>query len=914
MGFCSIIGNMAGNKNRFDHKNLNFNKGRLEFEPESIPFLPYILLLIGVFTFFSLFSFVDIDADTRRNLFGRVGYGYAYGLFYLFGRGSYQIAYLCIIYGLIFFQNRVFDLIHILLSSFVLILTTSVFSNIFEANITSLKDGGGVLGVFLSQKLQYVFGSHGRFILNAFLFLYGYVRIMKYVPHAGLQERMKLWPIQFWRWANDMRDKYLTKIVKREEEAEFAEEEQESGQSIKATIYGTREKKGSVHSSQNLPWMEIKKVRWGSEIEAEPDSDKSHIPGNRKHYRPSYGVNTVYETFELGAHREPGEDVENSHSLEMASEEIDSDEDNNAESFRFPSVSQTLVEKVESVQPAVKEVSFADGQQFQEVAEDYFDEETVDFSFENEPVRPENSAKLENVAYSTQKAEEDGQGTTAVLTDPADEKQPNLLEDPSTGQASLVPDVKISARSYFINHKILKINQDKARISTMNAKAEKMVARRIEEIILEFGYEAKVTEWQKGPIITRYEITIPQGVKLSRITSLENELKLYLAAKSIRIVAPIPGKSTIGIEVPNLKREDVFLGDILRETAQIKKSNDLSIVIGKGISGNNVTIALNKLPHLLIAGTTGSGKSVAMNSMISSLIYAKSPKDLRFMMIDPKMVELALYEDIPHLLMPVITDPRHASRALAWAVQEMEARYNCVSELKCRDLKSYNQKIDSGLYKNRKKHKKLPYIIIFIDELSDLMMVSGKELEDYITRISQKSRAVGIHLVMATQRPSVDVITGLIKANCPARIAFHVAQKTDSKIILDYNGAEALLGMGDFLYRSPTSSDLQRIQSPYVSEGEIEKIVAEVKKFGKPNYVMINLDEEQVEDEVSDEEESLFNEAWNIVRAENKASASYLQRRLRIGYNKAARLMEMMEERGYVGPQIGSKQREILRS
>ncbi|NUM41224.1 MAG: DUF87 domain-containing protein, partial [Leptospiraceae bacterium] len=433
-----------------------------------------------------------------------------------------------------------------------------------------------------------------------------------------------------------------------------------------------------------------------------------------------------------------------------------------------------------------------------------------------------------------------------------------------------------------------------------------------EEIIKEYGYDSKVVSWEKGPIITRYELTPPPGVKLGRITSLSDELKLYLAVKSIRIVAPIPGKSTIGIEVPNKHREDILLGDMIRESTSLKTSKELTIPLGKDISGKNVLIDLNKMPHLLVAGTTGSGKSVAMNSMISSLLFSKSPEEIRFLMIDPKIVEFAPYEDVPHLLMPVVTDPRKATKALFWAVQEMEARYFNVSNLRCRDLKSYNEKVELPQYKS--KYKKMPYIIIFIDELSDLMMVSGKELEDYIVRITQKSRAVGIHLVMATQRPSVDVITGLIKANCPARIAFHVAQKTDSKIILDYNGADTLLGKGDMLYKSPTSADLQRIQAPYVSEDEVEKIVEECRKFGNPSYVDISLDEEAVLEELAEEDEGLFEEAWEIVRLDRKASASYLQRRMRIGYNKAARLMELMEEKGYVGPQIGSKQREILKS
>ncbi|NBU97977.1 MAG: DUF87 domain-containing protein [Spirochaetia bacterium] len=478
---------------------------------------------------------------------------------------------------------------------------------------------------------------------------------------------------------------------------------------------------------------------------------------------------------------------------------------------------------------------------------------------------------------------------------------------------SMVPQVTFLRKAnYNIPIKLFSSNPQKKSDPMYKLEAE-YIAKKIIEIIRDYGLESKMMHYQKGPIVTRFELAPPPGVKLTRITSLSDELRLYLAVKSIRIVAPIPGKSTIGIEVPNKYREDVLLGDIIRERDEDISSKDLTIVIGKdSISGEIVTIDLNKLPHLLVAGTTGSGKSVAMNAMISYLIFSKSPDEVRFIMIDPKMVEMTLYEDIPHLLLPVITDPRKATKALYWAVQEMESRYALMSDLKCRDIRAYNEKVSSSLIA-RIRHKKMPYIVIFIDELSDLMMVSGKELEDYITRISQKARAVGIHLVMATQRPSVDVITGLIKTNCPARIAFHVAQKTDSKIILDYSGADALLGKGDFLYKSPTSPDLQRIQAPYVTEQEIEKIVQESMTYAKAEYVSMNLDDESFKEESNDDDEESFEEAWIIVKTERKASASYLQRRLRIGYNKAARLMELMEERGYVGPQIGAKPREILK-
>lgn len=477
---------------------------------------------------------------------------------------------------------------------------------------------------------------------------------------------------------------------------------------------------------------------------------------------------------------------------------------------------------------------------------------------------------------------------------------------------SMVPKPKLKKGKYYISPRLLVSHQVPVANILKNDSELDLISRKIEESTGHFGIESKVVTKERGPIITRYEITIPNGIKLNRIVSLSDEIRAYLEVKNIRIVAPIPGKASIGIEVPNRIREDVFLSEILKDTILQHKAKDLSICIGKDISGKLVMIDIAKLPHLLVAGTTGSGKSVSINAMITSLICTRSPEEVRFIMIDPKMVEMTLYEGIPHLLMPVITDPKKATKALSWAIQEMESRYQMISQLKSRDFKSFNEKVDE--YAHAKGFQKLPYIVIFIDELADLMMVSGKDLEEQIQRISQKARAVGIHLVMATQRPSVDVITGVIKANCPARVAFQVAQKTDSRTILDTSGAETLLGKGDFLYRSPTSSDLQRIQAPFIEEKEIESIVEEAKKQGAPAYVEMNWDDETNVEMASDEDEELFDEAWNIVVTEKKASASYLQRRMRIGYNKAARLMELMEMRGYVSPQVGAKPREILRS
>lgn len=431
----------------------------------------------------------------------------------------------------------------------------------------------------------------------------------------------------------------------------------------------------------------------------------------------------------------------------------------------------------------------------------------------------------------------------------------------------------------------------------------------LKNTLAEFGIESDVVNVNRGPVITLYEMQIAPGIKVNRIVGLSDDIAMALAAQRVRIVAPIPGKSAIGVEIPNRYRETVTLGDIIKSEEYQNYSGSLSVALGKDILGKPVMLDLKKLPHLLIAGTTGSGKSVCVNSIIMSLLYNYDPNHLRFIMIDPKMVELQFYNGLPHLLTPVIVDPQVAPMVLKWTMHEMERRYCMLAELNTRDIERYNEKIG----KMRKGGEKLPYIVAIVDEMADLMM-SSKEVEGYITRIAQKSRAVGIHLVVATQRPSVDIITGLIKANFPARIAFQVAQKTDSRTIIDQNGAEKLLGRGDMLYQSPTSSFPMRIQGGFISEDEIERIVNHLCRMGKPSYIDIeeSLLEEEESRELEDMGDELFQEALKIVEETKKASASYLQRRLSIGYNRAARIIEQMEDMGYIGPQIGSKPREVF--
>ncbi len=436
------------------------------------------------------------------------------------------------------------------------------------------------------------------------------------------------------------------------------------------------------------------------------------------------------------------------------------------------------------------------------------------------------------------------------------------------------------------------------------------VKEQLEAVMRDYGIQASVVHATRGPMITQYEVRPEPGVRVNRLLRIQDEIRMHLAAHSVRIVAPIPGKSTIGIELPNNVREGVTLGDLARKDENFfARHRELGIALGKDIAGSNLYVDLARLPHLLIAGATGSGKSVYMNSVIASILYNRSPEEVRFLMVDPKMVELKLYEGIPHLLYPVITDVRKAGRALQWAVQEMERRYQILSKRKVRDIRSFNQKVKEG----RIEHDTMPYVVVLIDELSDLMMVSAKDVEDSIIRLTQKARAVGIHLIMATQRPSVDVITALIKANCPARIAFQVAQKTDSRVILDSNGAESLLGRGDMLYKSPTAAAPVRIQSPMVSEEEIEDIVKEARKHGSPNFVELPGEDMESEGAAEDVDSELLSEAWKIILESGKTSTSYVQRRLRIGYNRAANLIENLEHMGYLGPAIGNRPREILK-
>ena len=461
--------------------------------------------------------------------------------------------------------------------------------------------------------------------------------------------------------------------------------------------------------------------------------------------------------------------------------------------------------------------------------------------------------------------------------------------------------------------------KDRGKASVGDTKANANIIKRT---LANFNISVEMDEVSVGPTVTRYALKPAEGVRISRIVGLQNNLELALAAHPVRIEAPIPGKSLVGIEVPNTSKSTVGLANLIGAPEFAQSEKPLLTVLGRDITGTPHYTDIAKMPHLLIAGATGTGKSVMINTLITSLLYRNGPDTLRLIMVDPKRVELTLYNSIPHLLSPVITDAKRAIMALKWAVTEMDRRYDILEAESVRDIASYHQNVVAPAEENEDTEEEMPepmpYIVVIIDELADLMQSFPRELEANIVRLAQMSRAVGIHLIISTQRPSVNVITGLIKANVPARIALQVASNIDSRTILDASGAEKLLGAGDLLYLSGEMSKPKRMQSPYLSESEVKKVVSHIAKNNEKDDVEVEFTAENTGDLANGEigsgsdEDDLYDEAYEVVLGAGKASTSYLQRKLRVGYARAARLMDMLEERGIIGPQEGSKPREVL--
>ncbi|CEG34127.1 DNA translocase FtsK [Peribacillus simplex] len=485
----------------------------------------------------------------------------------------------------------------------------------------------------------------------------------------------------------------------------------------------------------------------------------------------------------------------------------------------------------------------------------------------------------------------------AVLTETAESGQGNALE--------VFESVEADDNPYYVFPNIELLTPPTYAVHDDEWLGEQTVL--LDQTLKNFNVRAKVVNVTQGPAVTRFEVHPEPGVKVNKVTNLMDDIKLSLAAQDMRMEAPIPGKHTIGIEIPNRKSKPVFLREVLESTEFQEHESPLAVALGLDISGQPIITDLRKMPHGLIAGQTGSGKSVCINTMLVSLLYKATPQELKLLLIDPKMVELAPYNRIPHLVSPVITDVKAATAALKWAVEEMERRYELFVHAGVRDITRFNEQAEkAGQYSS-----KLPYILVIIDELADLMMMSPADVEEAICRIAQKARACGIHLIVATQRPSVDVITGLIKANIPTRIAFSVSSQVDSRTIIDSGGAEKLLGRGDMLFAENGSSKTVRLQGTFVSDEEIDQVVNHVKREQQPKYLF---EQEDLLNraQVTEEADELFFEACEFVVSQQAASASSVQRRFRVGYNRAARLIEMMEQQGVVSESRGSRPRDVL--
>jgi S-DNA-T family DNA segregation ATPase FtsK/SpoIIIE len=511
------------------------------------------------------------------------------------------------------------------------------------------------------------------------------------------------------------------------------------------------------------------------------------------------------------------------------------------------------------------------------------------------------------------KTEAEPPASEIEIAEPLANTGPVIIEEQSNGAMPMVGDQKsldFGGPRIFEFPSMSLLQYEPPARTAVDKEALSQAAVTLEQKLGDFGVKGQVVKIQPGPVVTMFEFLPAPGIKISKITNLTDDLTMALHAQRVRIVAPIPGKGVVGIEVPSRIRETVFLKEILASKEFQESRAKLPVSLGKDIVGKPMVADLAKAPHLLVAGSTGSGKSVAVNAFIMSLLYRHKPSDLRMILVDPKMLELSVYDDIPHLLLPVVTDPSKASLALKWAVGEMERRYRLLAACAVRNITGFNAKVEKYKSGERKPPEQiaedelehLPYIVIILDELADLMMVSGKEVEQAIARLAQMARAAGIHLVIATQRPSVDVVTGLIKANFPTRISFMVSSKIDSRTILDGSGAENLLGRGDMLFMPPGTSRLQRCQGCFVSDDEVERVAEHLKKFGPPEYDMnILADDDSDQKDLSKEDyDPLFDQAVAIVCDTRNASISYLQRRLKIGYNRSARIIERMEHDGII--------------
>ncbi|MCD5323899.1 MULTISPECIES: DNA translocase FtsK [Pontibacillus] len=685
---------------------------------------------------------------------------------------------------------------------------------------------------------------------------------------------------------------------------EVSHSEDESVSEDEYTAYGMEDHQQESKSEDMLVEQEE------SLLEMETDeNDSEWLDEEDDHPSDTMAFDNIDETFDAGVVEQLDTDGENESSVEQPEtnreneSSVEHDRSELEDELEAEEVSEVNQESQEEVHPSEEEDAVALPHSAQQESE----EEVAATQATAEEQRPKRRSRPFNVIMTPRdKRNRDQQKQAPSKTSAQEEMKEEVKVDEEEKEEHKVEEQiekQLPVQSTIPPYHLL--NDPPARVESEDEWIEEQM-QLLETTLHNFHVKAKVVNAMKGPAVTRFEVQPEPGVKVSKITNLSDDIKMSLAAKDIRMEAPIPGKNAIGIEVPNQKSEAVGLQEILESDAFQGESSPLSVGLGLDIEGSPIVTDLKKMPHGLIAGATGSGKSVCINTILVSLLYKASHEDVKFLLIDPKMVELAPYNELPHLVAPVITDVKAATSALKWAVKEMEQRYERFVEEGVRDIDRYNDKMKA----KGRLNDKMPYLVIVIDELADLMMMSPQDVEDAICRIAQKARACGIHLLLATQRPSVDVITGLIKANIPTRVAFSVSSQVDSRTIVDAAGAEKLLGRGDMLFLENGAGKTKRIQGAFVSDDEIERITNYVKKIASPNY-LFEQEELMQQPNFEEAEDDLFEEAVQFVIDQNGASASLLQRRFKVGYNRAARLIDTMEEKGIISESKGSKPRDV---
>ena len=825
------------------------------------------------------------------------------GITLFFGKMTWFIAIMAILYGIILFfyekigiditQGKVAAIAGLFLSWGMVLVRNSVVrgkplaDNFTEAGRQLLEIGfsresGGILGALLSMPFYKILHFQGMFIILVILVIVFAVWLIKDLLELGYEVLKEI--IKYYK-SDDFKEKKRKLAAKKyAENLKKTDYKRYQREMLKAKIIQSRNEKLSfeiakkpkdnflqkteVYSKEELAEKEKEWIEIFEEKEKSKQKNVETLKKNESEVKDKIKENEL-ETVE-----EPSEEVKKIESLEK-SEEKSGTEEKNLDSEKENSDIISNSRNEESIEKESKKES------------DNRAEKEID---KREP-------KLEIV--TPLRREEISKGYNSANIDPNFQQFPKLeaFENKEVKEKELEEELK-KVNAMFDNNQgyddvvkksISEIFKSKPMDLKRKQEIEKSIrenVRHLENVLKEFGVEAKVVNYEYGPTITRYEIVIPKGVKVSKVTGLSDDIAMNLAAESIRIEAPIPGKNTIGIETPNKIKEPVHFSNIIKNKELDK--GELKVILGKDIVGRDKFVDIAKMPHLLIAGQTGSGKSVAVNTLISTLISKKSENEVKFIMVDPKMVELMPYNDIPHLLVPVIIDPQQAAIALKWAVNEMENRYKQLMENGVRNIKTYN---------TLSFVEKMPYIVIIIDELADLMMIASGSVEESIARIAQKARAVGIHLVVATQRPSTDVITGMIKANLPSRISFALRSQIDSRTILDTAGAEKLLGQGDMLLLANGSSKLERIQGAYISDEEVKNLTDTLKSSKKVKYRNEIL--EEIQEEIIDID-TFFENAVNIIKQENKVSISLLQRKLKVGFNRASRIYEQLKEHGVI--------------